>query len=102
MEWRFVSHFVLSLSPLNYLPITDEPLEEPTDPKAIAACKNNNVESPLGEEITKGRHSLCTMASNVDTAIGEFVDMLKAKGMWDNTILWLTTDNGGMTSGVKT
>ena len=41
------------------------------------------------------------MASNVDTAIGEFVDMLKAKGMWDNTILWLTTDNGGMTSGLK-
>jgi len=29
------------------------------------------------------------------------VDMLKAKGMWENTVLWLTTDNGGMTYGVK-
>ena len=25
--------------------------------------------------------------------------MLVAKGMWDDTILWATTDNGGMTTG---
>ena len=41
------------------------------------------------------------MASNVDTAIGTFVEMLKAKAMWENTVFWLTTDNGGMTYGVK-
>jgi len=31
-----------------------------------------------------------------DDAIGEFVGMLSAKGMWDNTLMWVTTDNGGM------
>jgi len=25
-------------------------------------------------------------------------DMLKDRGMWENTLLWVTTDNGGMTS----
>ena len=39
------------------------------------------------------------MASNVDAALGGFVEMLKAKDMWENTLLWLTTDNGGMTWG---
>jgi len=42
------------------------------------------------------------MAHNLDTSIGRLVEMLKAKGMWDNTVLWLTTDNGGMTYGVAT
>merc|ERR1719473_922029 len=41
------------------------------------------------------------MASAVDTDIGQLVGMLRAKGMWENTLLWLTTDNGGMTHGVK-
>jgi arylsulfatase A-like enzyme len=41
------------------------------------------------------------MASEVDTAVGEFVGMLQAKGMWEDTILWVTTDNGGMTTGPR-
>lgn len=76
------------------------PLEAPPDGHSIQACADENVTSPIGKEVTAGRHTLCTMASNVDAAVGTFVDMLKAKGMWETTLFWLTTDNGGMTYGV--
>jgi len=75
------------------------PVEQPPDSASRQACIRNNITSPLGPEVTALRQRLCAMASNVDTAIGTFVDMLKAKGMWENTLLWLTTDNGGMTYG---
>ena len=78
-----------------------EPLEVPADAASKAACADLNVSSPIGEWANVGRHTLCTMASGVDTAVGQMVDMLKAKGMWENTLLWLTTDNGGMTTGPK-
>lgn len=77
------------------------PLETPPDSASLQACAGENVTSPIGKEATAGRHTLCTMASNVDSAVGTFVDMLKAHGMWENTIFWFTTDNGGMTYGVK-
>jgi len=31
-----------------------------------------------------------------DESIGQFVEMLKAKDMWSNSLIWITTDNGGM------
>eukprot|EP00966_Prymnesium_polylepis_P183299 4247991-Prymnesium_polylepis.1 len=78
------------------------PLEQPPEGSASRrACAGFNVTSPIGPDATADRHTLCTMVSNVDSAIGSFVQMLKAKGMWENTVLWLTTDNGGMTYGVK-
>jgi len=77
------------------------PLEEPPDGASKTACAGEDVPSPIGKEATAGRHTLCTMASNLDSAVGTFVGWLKDKGMWENTILWLTTDNGGMTYGVK-
>jgi arylsulfatase B/arylsulfatase I/J len=36
------------------------------------------------------------MMSRLDTAIGDFVELLKEKAMWQDTIMWVTTDNGGM------
>lgn len=77
------------------------PLEAPPDSASLDACAAENVTSPIGKDATAGRHTLCTMASSLDAAIGTFVGMLKTRGMWDNTLLWLTTDNGGMTYGVK-
>ena len=73
------------------------PLELTPDNASRVACVGENVPSSISDEATAGRHTLCTMASNVDSAIGAFVDMLKQKAMWENTLLWLTTDNGGMT-----
>lgn len=37
------------------------------------------------------------MMSALDKSIGDFVEMLKARSLWDDTLLWVTTDNGGMT-----
>ena len=77
------------------------PHEQPPDAASKAACATENASSPIGEWATTARYTLCTMASEVDTAVGEFVQMLEAKGMWDDTILWVTTDNGGMTTGPR-
>jgi len=68
---------------------------------AKEACAKETVNSPIGPEVTAGRHTLCTMTTGVDAAVGQFVAMLQAKGMWEDTVLWVTTDNGGMTSGPK-
>ena len=77
------------------------PLEQPpVDSPSRRACAGLNFTSPM-PDATADRHTLCTMVSNVDAAIGSFVRMLEAKGMWENTVLWLTTDNGGMTYGIK-
>jgi arylsulfatase A-like enzyme len=65
---------------------------KPPDSASIAACAGRNWTSPIGPEVTKLRGTLCSMASNLDASIGRFVDMLKAKNMWENTVLWLTTD----------
>jgi len=37
------------------------------------------------------------MMNDLDESVGDFVDLLKAKGMWENSLVWVTTDNGGMT-----
>ena len=39
----------------------------------------------------------CSMLVEMDDAVGELVSDLKAAGMWQNTLILTTTDNGGMT-----
>merc|ERR1719450_1616575 len=41
------------------------------------------------------------MMVELDNQIGVFVEMLKAHDLWENTLVWVTTDNGGMTIGLK-
>jgi arylsulfatase B/arylsulfatase I/J len=76
------------------------PDEEPPDSVSLQACATYEPASPIGQEASTLRKTLCSMASNVDAAIGRFVDMLKAKAMWEDTLFWLTTDTGGMTYGI--
>ena len=38
------------------------------------------------------RQTLCMMMSALDAEVGRFVADLKARGMWDNTLLWVVTD----------
>jgi len=80
-----------------------EPLQDPADGGAGAkACaKVCSTASPEGDYATNGRCTLCKMATNMDAEVGALVDMLRAKDMWDNTVLWFTTDNGGMTTGFR-
>merc|ERR1711971_52667 len=69
------------------------PLQAPPGEKYSALCAHINKTLPDGAY----RHTMCSMTARLDEAIGEFVNMLKTKGMWDDTIMWVTTDNGGMT-----
>ncbi|CAK9013922.1 Arylsulfatase B (ASB) (N-acetylgalactosamine-4-sulfatase) (G4S), partial [Durusdinium trenchii] len=42
-----------------------------------------------------GQRKYAAMVNYMDTALGKIVDALKAKGMWDNTLMVLSSDNGG-------
>ena len=43
----------------------------------------------------KERHTLQAMVSVADNVTGHLVELLKKKGMWDNTIMVVSADNGG-------
>ena len=53
--------------------------------KAAKACAHVTT--------TKNRNTLCMMTWAVDNSIGEFIGFLESNGMWDDTIMWLTTGN---------
>jgi len=40
---------------------------------------------------------LCAMASKLDESVGRLVRSLKQASLWENTIIWAVSDNGGMT-----
>ena len=42
----------------------------------------------------KDRQILGGMATDLDTQLGRVVDAFKARGWWNNTLLWLVADNG--------
>lgn len=64
------------------------PLELPDDPKFQTACTH----------ITdKKRHVYCAMMAQLDAAVSQTVDLFKAAKLWDDTVMVVTTDNGGMT-----
>lgn len=61
-----------------------EPLEVPQAQLDKFAFINNS-----------DRQAYAAMVNNIDTHIGRIVQALKDKGMWNNTLLMLTADNGG-------
>jgi arylsulfatase A-like enzyme len=46
-------------------------------------------------EITEARAILMAMLHHLDLGVGRVVDTLKQEGVWDNTLLFFLTDNGG-------
>lgn len=68
------------------------PLQGPPEAQYSTNCAAVKTSDPDG----KNRHTLCTMMSRLDTAVGDFVTMMKDGGLWENTVMWVTTDNGGM------
>jgi len=68
-----------------------EPLQLPPPSRGAAEkCKAVNA--------TKNRNTLCQMMSVLDSSVGQFVEDLKARNLWENTVMWVTSDNGGMTA----
>lgn len=46
-------------------------------------------------EITEARAILMAMLHHLDLGVGRVVETLKREGVWDNTLLFFLTDNGG-------
>ncbi len=46
-------------------------------------------------EITEARAILMAMLHHLDLGVGRVVDTLKQEGVWENTLLFFLTDNGG-------
>lgn len=70
------------------------PIESPPYSRHLQRCQKRGVK---GGSTVVNRTVLCAMASMLDESMGEFVAKLKAYGMWDNTLIWVLSDNGGMT-----
>lgn len=75
------------------------PIQVPQDPKHLDACAH--VTGGTAGNSTSGysvnRTILCAMASQLDASVGRMVDTLKEHAMWDDTLIWVLSDNGGMT-----
>lgn len=70
-----------------------KPLQYPPESEFSDNC--NHV-AHTGADSGHDRHTLCAMMSRLDASIGRFETVLKEKGMWDNTVVWVVSDNGGM------
>eukprot|EP00756_Hemistasia_phaeocysticola_P023279 Hpha_TRINITY_DN15882_c1_g3::TRINITY_DN15882_c1_g3_i4::g.189326::m.189326/K12375/ARSI_J; arylsulfatase I/J len=70
------------------------PIEYPPESKYAQACAAVPKDFPSA---MMNRQALCAMMNDLDEAVGEFADLLKTKGLWENSLVWVTTDNGGMT-----
>jgi arylsulfatase A-like enzyme len=46
-------------------------------------------------ELTEARAILMAMLHHLDLGVGRVVDTLKKEGVWENTLLFFLTDNGG-------
>lgn len=49
-------------------------------------------------ELTEARAILMAMLHHLDLGVGRVVDTLKREGVWENTLLFFLTDNGGSRS----
>eukprot|EP00931_Biecheleriopsis_adriatica_P061129 TRINITY_DN36747_c0_g1_i1.p1 TRINITY_DN36747_c0_g1~~TRINITY_DN36747_c0_g1_i1.p1 ORF type:complete len:586 (+),score=82.06 TRINITY_DN36747_c0_g1_i1:60-1817(+) len=68
------------------------PLQLPDEPQHLTACQNVKGGSRI-----VNRTVLCSMASKLDETIGQMVHLLQVHNMYNNTLIWAYSDNGGMT-----
>ena len=48
------------------------------------------------------RYDYCSMLVELDDKLAEMRDVLGATGLWNNSLVFLTSDNGGMTNWAMT
>ena len=65
------------------------PLQAPPDPIHVSRCVH--VREP-------SRATLCSMMSMLDDSIGELQDQLLRENKWNETLIWILSDNGGSTN----
>lgn len=63
-------------------------VHNPLDPPMALMEEYVNIVDPT-------RRAYASMVNFCDSAVGDMVDALKTKNMWENTILVVTSDNGG-------
>ena len=68
--------------------INHAPLQVPDKYKAYYPCDNKNCTT---------RQTYQAMTVLADEVLGNVTDALRAKGMWDNTLVVVSSDNGGPT-----
>lgn len=51
------------------------------------------------EGVTKAQATYAAMVESVDRAVGQLRAKLKEAGLEDNTVIWFTSDNGGLDNG---
>lgn len=67
------------------------PIQPPPQPEHLEACAG------VGGGVGKlSRAGLCSMAHKMDDNLGRLVAALKAAGMYEDTLIWGVSDNGGM------
>eukprot|EP00463_Aulacantha_scolymantha_P004773 TRINITY_DN592_c0_g1_i2.p1 TRINITY_DN592_c0_g1~~TRINITY_DN592_c0_g1_i2.p1 ORF type:complete len:450 (+),score=83.31 TRINITY_DN592_c0_g1_i2:97-1446(+) len=83
------------------------PTTRPPNKKFLDACATlPDSPYPMGECGTKesddccppNRRVLCAMMAEMDNSLSVLLSTIKNNGLWDDTLIWTTTDNGGMTS----
>jgi arylsulfatase A-like enzyme len=75
-------------SPFQALP---EDLDRYGDIPAVAGKKKPS-------KLSKNRQAIAAMIWRMDVAIGHILDTIEATGEADNTIVWFTSDNGGVSA----
>ena len=61
----------------------------------FADAVNPVTPEELDREITEARAILMAMLHHLDLGVGRVVNTLKKEGIWENTLLFFLTDNGG-------
>lgn len=59
---------------------------------------NERCRGVTGGQALTNRTTLCAMAGSLDDSLGQVATLLKKYRMWNETLVWVVSDNGGMTN----
>lgn len=85
------------VSELNILPTIDE-FEDECDSRVTLGGTIALEDDDPSEDGGSRRSKYCQMTLLTDKLVGDMIDSLKSNGLWDNTLVVFTTDNGGHTA----